>query len=206
VRRADSRAEGLPESPMPLEVEIKLAVESHDPIIRALRENGGSRTARYFELNRMFDLPDGVLRAARRGLRIRQFLPHNGCVVPAAVMTYKDSPIEAKLKTREEIEFEVSDADAAAAMLASLGYIVTLQFEKKRERWKLGSCAVDLDEIPRLGLFVEVEGPDGDTVEHTAKTLGLDVSRAVRGSYVRLLAEDAERRGESGSVFRFTAE
>ena len=53
--------------------------------------------------------------------------------------------------------------------------------------WKLGEVSVVLDHTP-MGDFVEVEGPP-QQLDQTAHKIGLDVSGAVRGSYVSLWQE-----------------
>ena len=42
----------------------------------------------------------------------------------------------------------------------SLGYTKRITLEKTRAIWQLDGCFVCLDELPLLGYFIEVEGPD----------------------------------------------
>src|SRR6185436_13595210 len=142
-----------------MELECKLAVDSHEPVRETLRAAKATRVGRVREINRLFDRADGSLRAAGCGLRIRRVTVLEG-TGPGGSVTFK-GPVQAgAYKLREEIETPVADPDAMERLLTALGYKVHVAFEKLRETWRLGGCLVELDELPRLGDFVEVEGPD----------------------------------------------
>jgi adenylate cyclase class 2 len=74
----------------------------------------------------------------------------------------------------EEIEFSVSDADAAEALLERLGYVVYRYQEKKRHTFKLGNVVVDIDTWPRVPTYVELEGHSEQDLKEVAQQLGLD--------------------------------
>ena len=75
------------------------------------------------------------------------------------IITWKGPRQPGALKSREEVELTVTDPADAALLLEKLGYVKVLTFEKRRQSWQLGGCKVELDELPLLGSFVEVEGP-----------------------------------------------
>jgi adenylate cyclase, class 2 len=62
--------------------------------------------------------------------------------------------------TRVEVELPVADVDAVRAALARQGLVPVWRLEKRRRRFRRrpGSLVVCLDELPCLGLFVELEG------------------------------------------------
>jgi predicted adenylyl cyclase CyaB len=91
-------------------------------------------------------------------------------------------------KSREELEVQVSDAETTARMLEQLGFVQILRYEKRRESWQLDPCRVELDEPPRIGLFVEIEGPDEDSIRQVQKKIGLGDAQHVKASYVAMLA------------------
>lgn len=162
-----------------METELKIPVHDHEPIVERLRTLGAKRTAAPTrEHNVLFDFPDGRLAAAGSVLRLRRFGPR-------WVLTFKGpATYEGAVKRREEWETDVADGDVLATMLDRLGLEPQVRYEKVRETWCLEATEVALDRTP-MGRFVELEGPT-EQLEALALELGLDPSRAVRGSYVSL--------------------
>ena len=81
------------------------------------------------------------------------------------------------------------------AILAGLGFSRRFRYEKRREEWTLGECAVALDETS-IGTFVEIEGNPA-AIRRAVAALALDFSRAIPYAYARLYAE---RRREDPSL------
>ena len=46
--------------------------------------------------------------------------------------------------------------------------------ESKRETWTFRDCEIVLDEWPWLKPYIEIEGPDSQTLQHVSLLLGLD--------------------------------
>lgn len=180
---------------MATELEAKFRVHSHEDVRRRLNECGAARRGIYLETNHLFDLPDASLRAAGKGLRVRDVQMLDG--EPAThVLTFKGPLRPGPFKDREEIETAVHDADAACAILAALGYEETLCFEKQRETWRLDDVSVELDTLPEIGEFVEIEGPDPGAITAACEKLGLGATEPVSETYVSLLAARMEVRGD----------
>lgn len=176
------------------EIEAKMRVADHAALRDRLRAAGGRFVSRGEELNRFFDRPDESLRRAGCGLRVRQIRTLEGEPTPATI-TYKGPLEPGALKIRPECELVVADAEQAAKLLAQLGYRETFSFEKRRETWRLGDCTVELDELPLIGRFVEIEGPDGTVVEAARSRIGLASEPLERESYLGLLARASMVRG-----------
>ncbi len=88
----------------------------------------------------------------------------------------------AKHKSREEIEFEVSDAAAASTLLQRLGYLPRFVYEKYRTEYiDSAGGIVTLDETP-IGLYAELEGPE-DWIDATAKILKIADTEYITASY-----------------------
>lgn len=174
-----------------MELECKLAVDSHEPVRDALRAASATRVGRVREFNRLFDRADGSLRAAGCGLRVRQvtLLEGDG---PGSSVTFKGPVQKGAFKLREEIETAVADPDSMEMLLVALGYRVHVAFEKLRETWRLGGCLVELDELPRLGEFVEIEGPDDASIQRVMDQLHLEKAIQIRENYVTLVARTGE--------------
>ena len=96
-----------------------------------------------------------------------------------------------------------NDDDAIDAAFAALGYSRVLSFEKRRESWKLGGCNVELDELPHLGTFVEIEGPERSGHPEGPRAASTARSAAGQGELHRA-ADDpssgARRHDASGDV------
>jgi adenylate cyclase class 2 len=107
------------------------------------------------------------------------------------------------LKSREEIELTVASSDDATQLLERLGFVRMLSFEKRRESWKLGGCKVELDELPYLGSFVEVEGPTDSGVLAVREQIGLSDRPIVRSSYIALLMGYLQERGQTRKIITF---
>jgi len=200
---------------MPLEIECKVRVSGHGPVRKALKRAGAEFVLLFLESNELFDRPEGTLRAAGSGLRIRSMRPLDAAdrgagadsrgsgasAEMAPTMTFKGPRRPGAYKIREEIEVALDDAAAGRALLESLGYRLMVSFEKRRERWRLSDCTVELDELPTLGSFVEVEGPGESAVREVLRAIGLGDASQERRGYVELVAELLG--GAAPAVLRF---
>jgi adenylate cyclase, class 2 len=187
---------------MPVEIEAKMAVESFDAVRAKLRETGATPAGAHFEVNTFFDTDARGLLARGEGLRLRM----NRDAATGRedyVVTYKGPRRPGPLKSREEIEFDVAPGAAASELFERLGYRRTMSFEKRRETWELGGCKVELDEVPILGRFVEVEGPDAPTVLSVRDRLGLSERPIVKDSYIALLTRHLTEKGEMRTEVTF---
>jgi adenylate cyclase class 2 len=130
------------------------------------------------EVNLRFDTQDGELSRQFRVLRLRKD--------DAARLTYKGpSTFQDGIRIRQEIEFTVSDFEAARRFLEALGYHVALMYEKYRTTYELEGVHITLDKMP-YGNFIEIEGPDPASIRHVNEQLGLDWDQRVPESYTML--------------------
>ncbi len=179
---------------MALEREAKFQVESHGEIRERLASGGAQRLGCVLETNVIFDRPDGSLRGKGIGLRIRTTKDVETSE-RLTTMTLKGPVTPGPFKLREELEIEVSDLDTAVTMLEGLGFVRILQYQKRRESWRLDDCRVELDEPPHIGLFVEIEGPSDTAIEDARRVLGLEQSPHIRGSYPAMLMSYCKEHG-----------
>ncbi|MFQ5430305.1 MAG: class IV adenylate cyclase [Phycisphaerae bacterium] len=187
---------------MAVELECKVRVESHEAVRARLRENNAVYLGRVLETNRLFDRDDGSLRRGGCGMRIRTVRTLDGPPV-AATWTFKGPKQGGPLKRREEIETAVDHPGAASTILEKLGYFERIVFEKRRESWRLADCAVELDDLPVLGRFVEVEGPGAPAIDAVLRQLGLDQLEPISQGYAAMLAEQAAAGEGAPATFRF---
>src|SRR4051812_24146095 len=132
---------------MAVEIEAKMKVTDHALLRKRLLENGATKVGEFFEINTFFDTEDRSLLAADRGLRLRHRSRASGGG-DEYIMTIKGPRMHGQLKSREEIEVTVGNAEDATALFEHLGYRIVLSFEKRRESWTLDGCHVELDELP----------------------------------------------------------
>ena len=179
---------------MAVEIEAKMAVSDLDVVRAALRARGAERVGRTDETNIFLDTKGRSLLAADEGLRLRT--NRNAETGRAThVITHKGPQQAGAFKNREETELEVPDAADALRLLEKLGLRRTLSFEKRRETWKLGGCKVELDEVPYLGSYVEVEGPGEAEVAKVRDALGLADRPPIKTSYIAMLMAYLKERG-----------
>ncbi len=188
---------------MSLEIELKIKIDDPAPLRDRLAACGATPVSRVAEENHIFDRADQSLYAAGCGLRVRATTDLDTPGPQAGTLTFKGEQQPGPYKARTELEVGVDRPATACAILEALGYVRVLFFEKRRETWRLGDCTVELDEVPRLGWFVEVEGPTEAVVTATAQTLSLDVQRAIKDTYIALLIDDATATGRSNQDIRF---
>ena len=93
------------------------------------------------------------------------------------------------MKSREEIEVDVADAAGTMRLLGALGFEPVFVFEKRRESWRLNDCQVELDEVPHLGHYVEIEGPAEAAIASVQAALGLADSTPIKSGYIALLTQ-----------------
>jgi len=187
---------------MAVEIEAKMRVASHDAIRAKLLSVNAQETGEFFETNIFFDTDDRSLLAADQGLRLR--INHSVTEnVSQFVLTFKGPRLHGKLKSREENELHVTSADDAEKFLASLGFTKVLSFEKKRQKWKLEGCTIELDLLPYLGTFVEIEGPSEAKIMKVRETLGLGDLPIIKTSYIAMLMAWLQEHNSSDKFVRF---
>jgi adenylate cyclase class 2 len=179
------------------ETEIKLAVPDAKTARRLLRAAGFEISKpRVFETNMAFDTPELGLRRAATLLRVRQA----GVV---ATLTYKGPPDIGRHKSREELELEISDARAMAAIIERLGLGPVFRYDKYRTEYRQPrrSGIATLDETP-VGVFLELEGTP-HWIDRTARNLGFTETHYITASYARLYLDWCDRHGQRPSDMLF---
>jgi adenylate cyclase class 2 len=171
---------------MTLEIEAKLKVEAHQDVRARLLEADGQFVRAVTEVSHFYDADEGRLRASDSVLRIRHSTVHRGADAPST-LTYKGPRLPGHVKRRTEIDLKISDPRAAGELLETLGFNRVSTIEKRRETWALDGCRIELDEVPHLGAFVEIEGPDEAAIGQVQDRLGLARHPHIDSGYVSLL-------------------
>ena len=173
------------------EIEAKLKVNSHEQVERRLIELGAEFIAEQSQTDCHFDDANATLSKGDRALRLRRQLVGGST---RFFLTYKGPKEKSNFKKRQEIEVEISDASSTEKLLAALGYEKAITVEKTRRLWRLSECEVALDSLPLLGDFVEIEGPDDETINSVRKSLGLSGLPHIAKSYAALTKAKLHKR------------
>ena len=173
------------------ELEVKFYISRRKELEMKLDTLGKVIAPRVLEVNLRFDTPHRSLTAAGKVLRLRRDTKVR--------VTYKaGGTLEGGVNRRQELEFTVSDFDTARSLFEALGYQVYTIYEKFRTTYSLGNVEVVVDELP-TGDFLEIEGPDKESIYSAAQQLGLNWDAGIMDSYTVLF----ERlKGRIGLTFR----
>ena len=187
---------------MTLEVEQKFLLEAgegtptREEILARLSALGCQWSAALEQVDRYFAHPARDFAETDEALRLRRVGDENR-------VTYKGPKLDALTKTRREIELPIEPGKAGLARFAEL--LEALSFRPVREvaktrtpgvlDWQGRHIEIALDEVARVGLFVEIElvthEEDADGAREAIKSLAdqLGLTRSERRSYLEMLLE-----------------
>jgi adenylate cyclase class 2 len=178
-----------------LEQEVKLVVESVEAARRAVTTAGGRLVvSRRLLRDALFDTPDHQLRQRGCGFRIRRDAART-------IFTFKGPVLRDVVKSREEIETIVADAERGEAIVAGLGFRRWFSAEKYREEYELAATSVAIDDTP-IGVFIEIEGAP-DAIAAAARLLGRGPADYRLESYAQLYADWCKSKGLVPGDMRF---
>ena len=162
-----------------LEQEVKLAFRSLEAARQAVQAAGGRLVrSRRLQQDRFLDGENLHLGNGKLALRLRR-------EPDLTTLTYKGVPQGGPVKSREEIETTVADADAMELLLGRIGFTERWRFEKHREDYALGDARVFIDDTV-AGVFVEIEASP-ELIETTARLLGKTPADYILASYRSLV-------------------
>lgn len=186
------------------EVEQKFHIDADGEVRQRIASLGGVVGPPAKQLDQYFAHPSRDFAQTDEALRIRR-------VGDDAYVTYKGAKTDQVSKTRREIELPLSGgakgAERFAELLEILGFRPVASVSKQRSkavvRWHEHDVEVAIDDVEKVGLFVELElqADERDVPQaqacltSLAKELG--VERSERRSYLELLL--AARQAASGN-------
>lgn len=162
-----------------VESEIKLRMPGPEAAREAVARLGAALARpRHLEDNLLLDDPTASLAAKGQVLRIRR-------TEEGALLTFKWPKRNLEgIKTRQEIEVAVTDADGLQALLEALGFRGVFRYQKYRETYRWRDAEIVVDETP-IGTFLEIEGPV-ETIHAAASALGRGPADYISESYAAL--------------------
>ena len=146
-----------------LESESKHRVPDEAALLRALAALGFAPDPDVDrQLDEYYDSADGSLRHGDLVCRVRVHRGRAEAGFKGPRTWHADDSY-----TRVEVELPVTGVDEVRAALARQGLVPVWRLEKRRRRFRRapGTLVVCLDELPGLGLFVELEGPAAEIGE-----------------------------------------
>ncbi|MFA6134643.1 MAG: class IV adenylate cyclase [Phycisphaerae bacterium] len=184
---------------MATEIEMKFNVPSHRAVARRLRQLRARRLYTAVQRDRYFDTPQHRLLKADCGLRLRETrCLRAGTERPElrTLLTFK-GPRRGRsaAKVRAEHQTFLDEPALMGEIFTACGLTGMLTIEKKRSSFRLGRCKVELDELPLLGCFVEIEGPAEAAVQAVREKLGLETALPLKDHYIGLARAACRRLG-----------
>ncbi len=177
---------------MNLEVEAKFKVKDLETIENQLKD----LNAEFVHIVRQTDTYFSSRKVMRKGtgMRIRKEKTADG---ELTMITFKGPRQRGEFKSRTEIELEIDDADKALLLLSELTLSPTLVIDKLRKIYDLDDCQVCLDKVNRLGMFVEIEGPNDRSIDAVRAKIGLKDHRHLNRGYAHMMSNlNKKLRGE----------
>lgn len=168
------------------EKKYRLTEQLYGSLVARLRAIGAKFLGEEEEENTIFDI--GNLTGRPGILRLRS-------VGGRTLLTLKRR-IKSDSSVKQQLEFETSvgDGEEAAAIIAELGLIPAVIYEKRRQKWILPGAEVVLDTLP-YGLFMEIEGTI-KTISEIEKILDAENIPTEARTYPNMTARYGERLGD----------
>lgn len=144
------------------EIKLKLLDESKISVLeKCIEKKGGIFLGEYSVMDEYFSHPCRDFKQTDEALRIRVM---NNSIE----LTYKSSRTTNIPKVREELTVEVNNYEVLKTILLKLGFKPIAKITKHRKAFALnGDVKIFIDNVDKLGYFVEVE------TESTEKMLNL---------------------------------
>ncbi|MFA5003686.1 MAG: class IV adenylate cyclase [Candidatus Saccharimonadales bacterium] len=158
------------------EIEAKFLNVNHDELRAKLKELGAECAQPMRLMKRKnYDFPDRRLDKGRNGwVRVRD---EGGKIT----MSYKQLN-NRELDGTHEVNITIDSFDAADSFLREIGLEPKTYQVTKRESWRYENFEIELDEWPWAKPYIEIEGPDEQSLKGLAEKLDLDWGRVCHGS------------------------
>jgi len=137
------------------EFKLRVKVPIRD-VYEILRKIGAEPVMHVVEIDTYFQHPCRDFGKSDEALRLR--LRFSGGELKA-VLTYKGPKrLEGAVKSREEIEVEISDYSSLVELLKRLGFTEVSTFTKIRDVYSVEGAKIYVDRLCGVEFFIEVEG------------------------------------------------
>lgn len=172
------------------EIELKFKVENINDVITFLKNNGCELSQMNYQFDTIYveNLDDVESKEGSIWLRVRK-------TNEKVELNYKKQ--SAKKMESEEIEFEVSSYEKANSFLKALGFKEWVQVNKKRQYLKYKNYNICIDDVEKLGVFIEIEilVEEQNNIDYeaqllnVAKEIGIDINNRIDSHYDTMISE-----------------
>src|SRR6266550_6024194 len=181
------------------EVELKSVVDDI-AVRRAMVEAAGGRlefSGRLLDIR--YDRPDRSLAARDHVLRLRLY---DSAGARRASLDWKgETCYEAGFKVREEISTLVGDYESVTEILSRLGYVPTIEIDRRITQYELRGATVRFEEYPDMDSLVEVEGTP-EAIEDAIVAIGLSRGGFTSERLPEFMARFETRTGRRAALSR----
>jgi adenylate cyclase class 2 len=168
------------------EIEAKVAVDDLRTVEEQLILIGGVRKGEFNETDTFFDFEDQRLKKADSALRLRDRRDRLSGQ-SSYRLTFKGPRQPGPFKHRREIEFSLDRAENAKDLLEALGLKIFARYTKRRNSWSVENCSIEVDFLEGIGQFVEVEGPEEQSIRNVLERLNLAEKPVIQESYLAMV-------------------
>ena len=157
---------------MATEIEIKVLDICEQNLENKIQALGAKLEGDWLMETLIFDYPDRRLLKNKSYVRIRSEGKDIKC-------TYK-TPLgsEQQHKVMQEHEVIIDSTDNMKSILLGLGMEVILHFEKKRKHYTYGDYVFDIDTLPNIPTYLEIEAPSSDLLQEILQQLEIPTHKA----------------------------
>jgi len=150
------------------EIEVKILEIKKDKVIEKLEELGAEKVSDGEMSVLIYDFEDERLSRNSDLLRLRGY---DG----DSVLAFKRKISKSSAKIMEEYEVKVDNYNVMKDILKNLGLKPIRDYSKHRTSYHLGEVHFDIDTIPGIPTFMEIEAPDEETVKEFVVKLGFSL-------------------------------
>ena len=137
-----------------IEVEVKAKINSFKQIEEKLKEIGAVKTKVELQEDIYFNSPVVDFAKTDEALRIRTTRQDGNENI---FITYKGPKIDAKSKTRKEIEMGIDDSVKCSDIFEAIGFEKVRAVRKNRQYFAYENFEISLDDIEGLEPYMEIE-------------------------------------------------
>ena len=153
-----------------IEVEVKAKISSFAEIEEKLAQIGAEKIKEEFQEDIYFNSPVVDFAKTDEALRIRTTKQNDRTNI---FITYKGPKIDAKSKTRKEIEMGIADSSQCSEIFKAIGFMKVRTVRKNRQYFSYENFEISLDDIEGLDPYMEIEIAleDGEDYSEAQKSI-----------------------------------
>jgi predicted adenylyl cyclase CyaB len=138
---------------MPREIEVKVLEVDKRSVEHRLRELGARRVFDGTVTTLYYDFPDRRLHRRDAVLRVRELGGNT-------ILSCKTDIRHGRVKSARELEVIVQDGSMVERILEAIGLAPYVRIRKHRTAYSLGRYHVDIDTLPGIPAYLEIEAPN----------------------------------------------